>query len=452
MIISGTAGDDNLTGTAGDDTIDALDGADTVNAGAGNDTIFGGSGNDSLQGGLGNDVIHGGDGNDSIDGGGGADTLLGESGNDFFTNFGFWAAQSGDGGAGNDRFWAYLQSNSTITTGADSDTIQLFNVFGQHKLVVTDFAAGSGGDVLDINSVLSNLIGWDGSTNPFATGFLRLVQNGSDTDLQWDPDSATGGVVWTTFVTLQNVTASSLTAANFLPGYLPDASAPPMITSNGGGGTASVSIGENSTGVTTVTAIDPDAGQTLSYSISGGADADKFTIISDTGVLSFVTAPNFELPKDAGANNVYDVTVQVSLLACRTWSLTPRAPAAACRFVNCESAVGLVGLRRMAITAAAGTTSCRISSRFGVTCTFKLVTPVRLPPGRFRVPTSPIAIGSAPISKIIGIVVVADFAASAAGAPPGATITATGRPARSAASAGSLLCWPSAQRNSIATF
>ena len=104
------------------------------------------------------------------------------------------------------------------------------------------------------------------------------------------------------------------------------------------------------------------------------------------------------------------------------------------------------------MTAALGTTSCRISSRFGVTCTFKLVTPVRLPPGRARLPTSPVAIGSAPISKTIGIVVVADFAASAAGAPPGATITATGRAASSAASEGNLLCWPSAQRNSIATF
>ena len=64
--------------------------------------------------------------------------------------------------------------------------------------------------------------------------------------------------------------------------------------------------------MTTVTATDPDAGQTLSYSISGGADASKFTINADTGALSFITAPNFEAPTDAGGNNVYDVIVQVS--------------------------------------------------------------------------------------------------------------------------------------------
>jgi hypothetical protein len=87
---------------------------------------------------------------------------------------------------------------------------------------------------------------------------------------------------------------------------------PPTITSNGGGDTAAASIVENTTAVTPVTATDPDTGQTLSYSISGGADAAKFIIGPSTGALSFVTAPNFELPTDVGGNNVYDVIVQVS--------------------------------------------------------------------------------------------------------------------------------------------
>ncbi len=86
----------------------------------------------------------------------------------------------------------------------------------------------------------------------------------------------------------------------------------PTITSNGGGATAAINVTENSTAVTTVTASDPDAGATRTYSIIGGADAAKFTINASTGVLSFVSAPNFETPTDAGANNVYDVQVQVS--------------------------------------------------------------------------------------------------------------------------------------------
>jgi hypothetical protein len=52
--------------------------------------------------------------------------------------------------------------------------------------------------------------------------------------------------------------------------------------------------------VTTVSATDPDAGTTITYSISGGADASKFQINGNTGVLSFKTAPNYESPTDSG--------------------------------------------------------------------------------------------------------------------------------------------------------
>ena len=82
----------------------------------------------------------------------------------------------------------------------------------------------------------------------------------------------------------------------------------PIIGSNGGEATASVSIAENTSAVTTVTAADPDAGAALTYSIIGGADAAKFVIDVNTGELFFVAAPNFAAPTDAGGDNVYDVT------------------------------------------------------------------------------------------------------------------------------------------------
>ena len=87
----------------------------------------------------------------------------------------------------------------------------------------------------------------------------------------------------------------------------------PAIGSNGGGASANVTVSENATAVTTVQATDPDLpAQTLTYSITGGADAALFSINASTGALRFVTAPNFEAPADAGANNVYDVVVAVS--------------------------------------------------------------------------------------------------------------------------------------------
>ena len=87
--------------------------------------------------------------------------------------------------------------------------------------------------------------------------------------------------------------------------------APPVITSNGAAATAAVSVAENTTAVTTVVATDLD-GTTLTYSLVGGADQLKFTINPTTGALSFLAAPNFEVPTDSDTNNTYVVIVQAS--------------------------------------------------------------------------------------------------------------------------------------------
>ena len=79
-----------------------------------------------------------------------------------------------------------------------------------------------------------------------------------------------------------------------------------------GGDTAVAAINENSTVVTTVTATDPDAATIFTYSVVGGADAGLFTINATTGALSFITAPDFEIPSDVGGDNIYDVIVQAS--------------------------------------------------------------------------------------------------------------------------------------------
>ena len=53
-------------------------------------------------------------------------------------------------------------------------------------------------------------------------------------------------------------------------------------------------------------------GSTLTYSIAGGPDAALFTIDPTTGNLTFKSAPDYEHPSDASADNIYNVTVQVS--------------------------------------------------------------------------------------------------------------------------------------------
>lgn len=91
-----------------------------------------------------------------------------------------------------------------------------------------------------------------------------------------------------------------------------EANVAPAITSDGGGATAAVNAAENQTAVTTVTATDANMGDTLTFSISGGADAALFAIGSSSGILTFLSAPDFEVPTDANTDGVYEVEVTVT--------------------------------------------------------------------------------------------------------------------------------------------
>jgi VCBS repeat-containing protein len=86
----------------------------------------------------------------------------------------------------------------------------------------------------------------------------------------------------------------------------------PVFTSAGTATTA-----ENTTPATVVyTAATTDADGTaanrgVTYSLEG-ADATKFNINAATGAVTFKAAPDYEVPTDAGANNVYDVVVKAT--------------------------------------------------------------------------------------------------------------------------------------------
>jgi len=121
------------------------------------------------------------------------------------------------------------------------------------------------------------------------------------------PTDAGGNNVYDVVVTASDGTLSDTQA---LAVSVLNVNEAPVITSNGGGNNATISVDENSTLVTTVTAVDPEGAAT--YAITGGADAARFAINSTTGALSFVAAPNYEAPTDAGGNNVYDVVVAAS--------------------------------------------------------------------------------------------------------------------------------------------
>ena len=444
-------GTDAVSGGDGNDTFDLSQSAERVLA-------FGGDGDDSFGSLAGTGELHGDGGSDSfnVHGGlsnfnnpllvdGGADddvialndrrgtllTVLGGEGNDQITGIG---SGSIDAGTGNDTLSAHVLG-ATITLGTGQDRLTLLSWDNTSSVTVTDFAAGPGGDTLDINAILTNnLTSWDGSSNPFGSGYLQLVQDGANTLIQVDVDGAGNGSAFTTLLILQNTTATDFTSDNFNPPFPPAGgqlqtggpnidnltggpgndelygfadndtlsglggadklfggagndwltggagndiidgqsdtdtanfsgnradyavsggpadltladgapnrdgtdivrnvefiqfadglvtvadlfNAAPAITSNNGGDTAEISVAENTTAVTTVQAIDPDAGQMLAYAIvpaasGGGADAALFTIDPNTGALSFAAVPDFEAPADANGDNIYELAVQ----------------------------------------------------------------------------------------------------------------------------------------------
>src|SRR5262249_28301132 len=71
----------------------------------------------------------------------------------------------------------------------------------------------------------------------------------------------------------------------------------------------------------------------------------------------------------------------------------------------------LLGSKSSAIFSAFGTISRRTSSRFAPSSRVKKFTPVTLPPGLLILSTRPAATGSPALTKTIGVVAVAPFAA-----------------------------------------
>lgn len=213
----GWGGYDQLYGSYGNDLLEGGDGSDGLQGDFGNDTLSGDGGDDYLSGGDGNDVLRGGDGNDYMYGSGGNDVLQGGDGNDYLYDFeGFNIC---DGGAGNDTL-SCGSSQITLTGGSGRDTFSINSLYAPSADTITDFTAGAAGDILDYRNLMSQLTGYTGD-NPFASGYMRFVQSGTDTLFQVDSDGTAGGAAFQTVVIMNNVTASSLETDNFLPGFDP---------------------------------------------------------------------------------------------------------------------------------------------------------------------------------------------------------------------------------------
>ncbi|MEP7350572.1 MAG: cadherin domain-containing protein [Sphingorhabdus sp.] len=317
--IIGGAGTDTLYGDDGNDVIFGYRGADTLHGGAGDDTlygddlgfngiagddlIYGQAGNDILYGGARTDRLEGGDGNDTLYGGAGGDTLLGGADDDvlYGDDLGVAGNDTLLGDAGNDQLFGGDGSDE-LMGGTGNDVVN----------------GGNGSDYLDGEGGDDTLIGGEGNDTIYGgmadTDTAVYSGNASDYTVIINPDG-TLTITDVRFGSPDGIdTLRHVELIQFADGTVPSpmVNSAPVINSNGGGNSASLSVAENSTLVTTVTATDANNGQTISYSIGGGPDDALFSINAITGALSFVTSPNFESPTDFGADNVYIVVVRAT--------------------------------------------------------------------------------------------------------------------------------------------
>lgn len=72
-----------------------------------------------------------------------------------------------------------------------------------------------------------------------------------------------------------------------------------------------LAVDEGEIFVGTLSAADPE-NDTLTYAVAGGADASKVTVDANTGEVSFVQTPDYEMPADLNGDNTYRVTFRVS--------------------------------------------------------------------------------------------------------------------------------------------
>ncbi len=280
----GTPGDDLLMAVSvGNDIMYGGDGNDRIQAGGfnqGNERLYGEGGNDQLSISGGSSEMWGGEGNDYLyttlsTGFASTDTVLFDGGNgDDYILFGNAASSSGGrgpmaivrGGDGNDDIILQGSNTATVNAGAGNDVVTIgghagigqANFSGITGLPYT-ITLGTGADVVqlagdgynsndfsngprvravhvitDFDPAVDRLVLDDydyfyqsvpgtpvlGDRNPFAFGFMRLIQSGNDTILQ--TDNTGGGDNWVDAIRFQNVQATAFTE---ISGYRVDGTA-----------------------------------------------------------------------------------------------------------------------------------------------------------------------------------------------------------------------------------
>lgn len=144
------------------------------------------------------------------------------------------------------------------------------------------------------------------------SSFFTIASNGALTITQRDFESAADSDANNTYIVIITATDSASNATSqTLTVSIANVNEAPSIFINSSASTHAITLAENITPVVAYTAADVDSNTLLSWSLSG-TDAADLSIVSETGALSFTSAPDFEAPVDSDANNSYIIVVAVS--------------------------------------------------------------------------------------------------------------------------------------------
>ena len=205
----------------------------------------------------------------------------------------------------------------TVTSGSGSRVRTATRAITVTVTDVNEVPSRPFAPVLSSSTPTSLFVRWSA---PFNTGFVITdydveYRRGTTGSFRSWPHSGSGtsttitglsaGTLYEVRVLARNVEGDSLWSftSSFTTGLIVTNSPPTFYSSR------TFSVPENGRSVGTVVAYDGDSRDSVTgYRISGGADSSLFWI-TNAGVLSFRSAPDFEFPSDAGRNNVYSLLV-----------------------------------------------------------------------------------------------------------------------------------------------
>ena len=261
----GGAGDDELRGGYGDDTLDGGAGDDKLYGGGGDDTLYGGEGNDALAGHEGDDTLDGGEGVDGLYGWSGDDTLYGGAGDDYLV-----------GGAGADIF----------VLGSGDDTVRDFTPSDGDKIRVADFT-GVMPRGIEAFLTAANLRVEKGhiQIDELFNDNYRHIYLGHDSDTTENTAIYKGDKL---LMVLEDFDADLTLDMFDLPNATPNTA--PVFTQTSYTATLAETAAIGSA-VIAMQATDADAGDTLTYSITGG---DGLFAINNDGEITLTGALDYE--------------------------------------------------------------------------------------------------------------------------------------------------------------